>query len=152
MKLEGTYTVSAPRDIVWQHLLSPQTLARAMPGCEKLEPNPDGSYRAEFKIGIAAVKGAYHGRVEILEPVPPECFRMKVEGQGTGGFLQGEGTLHLAERDGGTVITYSGEAEVGGIIASVGQRLVLAAAKQIVHQFFEAFAREVRQAAQGPLP
>ncbi len=152
MKLEGTYTVSAPRDIVWQQLLSPQTLARAMPGCEKLEPNPDGSYRAELKIGIAAVKGAYHGRVEILEPVPPERFRMKVEGQGTGGFLRGDGTLHLAERDGGTVITYTGEAEVGGIIASVGQRLVLAAAKQIVHQFFEAFAREVRQAAQGQVP
>ncbi len=144
MKLEGTYTVFAPRDIVWQHLLDPQTLGRAMPGCEKLEPDPGGSYHAELKIGIAAVKGTYRGRIEVLEPVPPESFRMKVEGQGTGGFLRGDGTLHLAERDGVTVITYAGEAEVGGIIASVGQRLVLAAAKQIVHQFFEAFAKQVQ--------
>lgn len=147
MKIEGAYTVSAPRETVWQHLLDPEVLGRALPGCEKLEPSPDGSFRAELKVGLAAVKGSYHGRVEILDAVPPEHFRMKVEGQGTGGFLKGEATLTLVDDAAGkTVIQYSGEAQVGGIIASVGQRLVLGAARQIVNQFFEAFARNIRSA------
>lgn len=144
MKIEGNYSVSAPRDLVWHHLLNPETLARALPGCQKLEAHPDGSYRAEMKVGIAAVKGSYRGRVEILEPAPPERFRIKVEGQGSGGFLKAEGTLSLAEDGPGTLITYAGEAQVGGVIASVGQRLMLAAAKQIINQFFEAFARQIR--------
>jgi uncharacterized protein len=149
MKLEGTFKIPADRERVYEHLLNPDSLAKSLPGCQKLEPQPDGSYRAEMKVGIAAVKGTYHGRVEILDPVPPEHFRMKVEGQGTGGFLKGEGTLALSGDGAGTEIRYSGEAQVGGVIASVGQRLVLAAAKQVVNQFFRAFSKVL---AQSPAP
>src|SRR5207249_6236578 len=100
MKLEGTHTILAPRDLVWQRLMNPQVLARALPGCEKMEQNADGSFGAE----------------------------LKVEAKGTGGFVKGEATLSLAENAGGTLITYSGEAQVGGLIASVGQRLIQSAA------------------------
>lgn len=144
MKLEGTYRIAARRETVWQHLLNPDSLAQSLPGCQKLEPQPDGSYGAEMQVGIAAVKGTYHGRVEILDAVAPEHFRMTVEGRGTGGFLKGEGTLTLSDDGAGTEIRYSGEAHVGGVIASVGQRLVLAAARQIVNQFFQAFAKQLQ--------
>jgi uncharacterized protein len=143
MKIEGTYRIAAPREIVWQHLLNPDSLAKSLPGCEKLEPNPDGSYSAEMNVGIAAVKGTYQGRVEILDPKPPESFRMKVDGKGKGGFLKAEGTLTLVSGAGETLIGYSGDAQVGGVIACVGQRLVVAAARQIVQQFFQAFSKQV---------
>src|SRR5579863_7730978 len=143
MKLEGTYTIHAPQEIVWKQLLNPDVLARSIPGCEKLEPNPDGSYNAELKMGIAMVRGTYRGRVELLDQVPPEHFRMKVDGQGSGGFLKGEGTLTLAESGNEILISYMGEAQVGGLFASVGQRMILSAARQIVEQFFEAFQKQV---------
>ncbi len=149
MKLEGTYRIAAPRALVWQHLMNPEALSHAIPGCEKIGPNPDGSYHAELKVGIASVRGTYHGRIEILDPVPPVQYRMKVEGQGTGGFVKGEGTLALAEEGTDTVISYTGEAQVGGVVASVGQRLVLAAARQIVNQFFQAFAQQVQVSAKA---
>lgn len=152
MKIEGIYKVPARREVVWQQLMNPRVLALAMPGCERLEPGPDGSFRAELKVGIAAVKGSYRGRVEILDPVPPERFRMKVEGQGKGGFLKGEGTLTLTEGVTETEINYSGEAQVGGVIASVGQRLILSAARQIVNQFFEAFAKQVQLTSKSAPP
>lgn len=147
MKLEGTYTIPAPRETVWQHLLNPATLARALPGCEKLQPNADGSFSAELKVGIGAVRGTYSGRVEILDPKPPESYRIRVEGKGAGGFVKGEGTLKLTEQADGTVIAYSGEAQVGGVIASVGQRLLQGASRQIVSKFFEAFAQQVRRSS-----
>lgn len=144
MRLEGIYTIPAPREVVWQHLMSPETLARALPGCEKMEPNVDGSFGTQLKVGIAAVKGSYQGRIEILDAVPPERYRMKVEGKGTGGFMKGEGLLTLSDTGAaGTQIAYTGDAQVGGLIASVGQRLIQAAAKQIVKQFFEAFAKQI---------
>jgi carbon monoxide dehydrogenase subunit G len=153
MKLEGAYTIRAAREAVWRGLMDPQILARALPGCEKMEPNPDGSYRAELKVGIGAVRGTYHGRVEILDPVPVEHYRMKVEGKATGGFVNGEGTLTLSdEPSGATAIRYTGEAQVGGVIASVGQRLLQGAAHKIVSQFFEAFAKQLQPSSQPVSP
>ncbi len=145
MKIEGSYTIPAPREVVWQNLMNPEVLARSLPGCGKIEPNPDGSFKAELKMGVAAVKGTYRGRIEILDAAPPERYRMKVEGQGTGGFLKGEGVFSLMESGPGTVVSYSGDAQVGGMIASVGQRLILSAAKQVVKQFFESLAKQVQQ-------
>jgi uncharacterized protein len=145
VKIEGTYVIPAPREAVWQHLMSSETLARSLPGCEKLVPDSDGSYHAELKISVGAVKGSYQGRVEILDPVPPERYRMKVQGQGTSGFVKGEGTLTLSD-DGAsaTKISYSGDAQVGGVIASVGQRLIHAAAHQLADHFFQELAKQVQ--------
>ena len=110
MRLEGAYKIAAPREKVWERLLDPQALARALPGCEKLEANADGSYATEMRVGIAAVKGTYKGRVEILDAVPPDHFRMKVEAQGTGGFLRGAISLAGASRE----AEESGPPESGG--------------------------------------
>ncbi len=123
--------------------MDPLSLAQALPGCEKLDPQPDGSYQATLKIGIASVKGTYQGRVQILDALPPESFRMKIEGKGAGGFLKGEGTISLTAQNGGTLISYSGEVQIGGMIASVGQRMMQAAAQQMVQQFFDAFSRQL---------
>lgn len=146
MKIEGAYVIPAPREAVWQYLMNPDVLARSIPGCEKLVPNSDGSYHAEMKIAISAVKGVYRGRVEILDTVAPERYRMKVEGQGTSGFVKGQGTLTLSD-DGaaGTKISYTGDAQVGGVIANVGQRLIQAATRQMVNHFFQQFAGQVQQ-------
>ena len=146
MKVEGSYQVTAPQEVVFKQLLDPAVLARALPGCEKLEPNPDGSYQAAMKVGIAAVKGTYQGRVEILDQKPPERFRIRVNATGKGGFLKGDGEIALAPSGGGTTVSYSGEAQVGGMIAAVGQRLIQAATKQIVSQFFQAFAKQLQAA------
>ncbi|HEV2352187.1 MAG TPA: carbon monoxide dehydrogenase subunit G [Terriglobia bacterium] len=143
MTLDGTYKISAPRDIVYKQLMNPEVLSRSLPGCEKLTPNPDGSFSAQLKIGIAMMRSTYQGRVEILDAVAPEHFRMLVEGKGSGGFMKGEGTLTLSEDGDDTLIAYKGEAQVGGLIASVGQRMILGAAKQNVTQFFQEFAKQI---------
>ncbi len=145
MKIEGSYTVPAPRDLVWAKLMDPQALSQALPGCEKFEQDGLGAFNVAMKIGIASIKGSYQGRVEIADPVPAQSCRMRIQGKGTGGFLNGEGTLSLADSPEGTGISYSGDAQVGGPIASIGQRLIEAGARQIVNQFFQSFAKVVSQ-------
>lgn len=144
MKIEGSYKIPAAPDAVYRQLLDPGALAQALPGCEKLAPNPDGSYQAAMKVGIAAVKGSYEGRVEILDQNPPERFRMRVNAHGKGGFLKGEGEIILAGSGNETTVSYSGETQVGGMIAAVGQRMIQAASRQIVSQFFQAFAKQIQ--------
>lgn len=145
MKIQGSYTVPAPREAVYRQLLDPGALCQALPGCQGLTPNPDGSYNAEMKLGIAAVKGLYHGHVEILDQQPPERFRLRVTAQGKGGFMKGEGEIVLTGSEAETTVSYSGETQVGGMIAAVGQRMIEAATRQIVGQFFQAFARQMQE-------
>jgi uncharacterized protein len=145
MKVEGSYKVPGPPETVYKQLLNPDALARAFPGCQSLTPHADGGYDAEMSVGIAAVKGTYRGRVEILDQNPPKRFRMRVNAYGKSGFLKGEGEIVLSGSREETTVSYSGETQVGGMIAAIGQRMIQAASRQIVNQFFQAFAKQIKE-------
>jgi hypothetical protein len=137
LKIEGNYTFGAPRERVWQILLDPKIMAQCMPGCESMiEVAPD-QYEAVMKVGIASVKGTYKGKVTIKEKQPPTHYILSGEGSGGPGFMQGDVAIDLEEVNGQTVLRYSTDAKVGGLIASIGQRMVNGVAKMMVDQFFK---------------
>jgi len=151
VKVSGTHLLNAPRDRVWQCLNDPAFLKECLPGCESMEATGPDQYRVTLTVGIAAVKGKYAGSVTLSEKEPPQRFKMQVEGKGTGGFMQGTGLLELSEDPQGTKVTYQGDVQVGGPIASVGQRLLEGAAKMMVGQFFTAVNTQLA-ALSSPLP
>ena len=65
-----------------------------------------------------------------------------VEGTGKIGFVKGDGLLKLTAVDGGTEVAYEGDAQVGGTIAAVGQRLIDGTAKTMIKKFFDKLAAE----------
>lgn len=145
MKLQGSVTLSAPREAVWQLLTDPQRLAKLLPGAQKLEADGPDRYKVTMKFGIAAFSGNFQGSVELAQKKPPESFQMLLDGRGAPGFMKGAGAIALHEKAGRTEVKYDGEAQVGGVIASVGQRMIEVAAKKIVQQFFEAAASELKK-------
>jgi uncharacterized protein len=143
MTLDGTHLFSAPRDRVWAAFTDPAVLARATPGCERLDPIGPDEFEATLSVGVAAVKGVYQGKLALLDKKPPEGYTLRVEGSGRPGFVKGEGRLLLTEEEGGTRVTIRGEAQVGGVIAAVGQRLIGAASRMLMEQFFSALEAEI---------
>jgi hypothetical protein len=150
MKVSGTYILNAPRERVWELLNDPAFLKACLPGCESMEAIGPDQYQVVLTVGIAAVKGKYTGSVALLEKEPPRRLTMRVEGKGSGGFMQGTGQLELADDPQGTKVTYQGDIQVGGPIASVGQRLLDGAAKMIVGQFFTAVNAQLAAIAPPP--
>ncbi|HKW88447.1 MAG TPA: carbon monoxide dehydrogenase subunit G [Candidatus Acidoferrales bacterium] len=144
MKLSGTATLPARREQVWELLNDPKRLAKCLPGAQSLEPDGPDRYRVAMKFGIAAFSGNFQGSLALAEKNPPESVKMLVEGRGAPGFMKGEGTIALHGKGSETTVSYDGEAHVGGVIASVGQRMIEAAAKKIVAQFFDSAAQELR--------
>ena len=136
MKLEGSYDVKAPRQKVWGAFLDPETLRQAIPGCEKLELIGDDEYKATLKIGVAAVKGTFEGKVRLLEKKPPESYRLAAEGSGGPGFVRADTVITLTDADGGTRVSYSADVQIGGLIAGVGQRMLGGVSKMMADQFF----------------
>src|SRR5881396_2789863 len=136
MKLEGSYEVKAPCEKVWNAFLDPTTLQKAIPGCEKLELIGPDEYKATLKIGVAAVKGTFEGKVRLLDKKPPESYRLSAEGSGGPGFVRADTLITLTEIEGGTNVAYSADVQVGGLIAGVGQRMLGGVSKMMADQFF----------------
>lgn len=146
MKMEGYYDFKAPRAKVWAALLDPALLTGAMPGCEKLEAVGQGEYKATMKIGIAAVKGTFEGKVKLSNLEPPTRYTMAVEGSGGPGFIRGTAALELSDVEGGTRVSYNADVQVGGLIAGVGQRLMGGVSKMMLDQFFSKMAEQLQGA------
>ena len=137
MKLEGSSDVPAARQTVWEAFLDPAKLKKAIPGCEKLEAVAPDEYKATMKVGIGGVKGTFEGKVKITEKKPPESYKLAVEGTGGPGFVRGETVITLSDAEGGgTRVAYSADVQVGGLIASVGQRMLGGVAKMMADKFF----------------
>lgn len=149
MKLEGTYTFDAPREAVWNALLDPEVLARTMPGCEKLEQIGENEYKGALKIRVGPVQGQFEGIVNLSNIQAPESYRMQVDGKGAPGFMKGVGEVRLEDQGESTLMHYTGEAQVGGRIASVGQRLLDSSAKALTRQSLDGLHEQIKARAQA---
>jgi carbon monoxide dehydrogenase subunit G len=150
MKLEGEYLFDAPVEAVWAALFDPVVLAAVMPGCEKLEL-VDGQYRGDLNIKMGPVQGKFTGVVDLKDVVQPTSYTMIIDGRGAPGFLKAAAGVTLAPQGAGTRLTYDVDAQVGGKIASIGQRLVDASAKAIARQSLEGLHENIKlRVAPGP--
>lgn len=152
MKIQGSHTFDAPRERVWRALLDPEVLARTLPGCEKLERVGETDYRGVLNVQVGPVKGQFQGTLQLSELVPLEGYHMKLEGKGPTGFMTGQGDLRLAGEGGSTTLTYDIDTQVGGRVASVGQRLMESSARSITRQGLEGLARELAAMEDPPAP
>lgn len=144
MKIQGSYDLPASRDRVWQALLDPDQLAKAIPGCERLDAAGPDEYKATLKVGVAAVKGTFEGKVRLSDREPPARYRMLVEGSGAPGFVRGEAAMELSEVEGRTRVAYDADVQIGGLIAGVGQRMLGGVAKMMLDQFFSRMAEQLQ--------
>ncbi|MBA2598655.1 MAG: carbon monoxide dehydrogenase subunit G [Chloroflexia bacterium] len=136
MEISGQHRFAAPRERVWELLLDPKILQQCLPGAEELVEIGPEEYEARMKIGVAAIRGTYQGRIKIEDKNEPSSYRMVVEGKGPAGQIAGDAKIDLAEDAEGTIVNWTGNANVRGTLARVGGRVMQPAAKMIVGQFF----------------
>jgi len=143
MKLEGDYVFDATVPEVWSALFDPVILAAVMPGCEKLDL-VDGQYVGEIKVKVGPIQGKFIGKVDLKDKVEPESYTMLVDGRGAHGFVKADARVKLAAEGDRTRVSYDTDAQVGGKIASVGQRLLEASARAIVAQSLEGLHTNIK--------
>ena len=148
MEMTGTRIIAAPRDVVWAHLNSAETLKACIPGCEELTGSAEEGFEATVKQKVGPVKATFKGAVTVSDAVPPESYRIAGEGKGgVAGFAKGGADVRLAEVPDGTELSYAVDAKVGGKIAQLGSRLIDSFAAKMADQFFENFQARVEDGA-----
>jgi carbon monoxide dehydrogenase subunit G len=145
MNMTGEVQLPASRETVWAMLNELAVLKSCIPGCESLDKDSDNEFRAVATIKIGPVKARWKGKVRFSNLDPPSSYRISGEGDGgVAGFAKGGAKVSLANKDGGTLLSYNVEAQIGGKLAQLGQRLINSVAKKTADDFFENFAAAVR--------
>jgi uncharacterized protein len=139
--MTGEVQLSAPREEVWAKLNDAEVLKACIPGCEELNKLSDTEFQAVATTKIGPVKARFKGKVHLTDLDPPNGYKISGEGEGgVAGFAKGGATVALTPKDGGTLLAYNVEAQIGGKLAQLGQRLVAGAAKKLAGDFFTKFA------------
>jgi carbon monoxide dehydrogenase subunit G len=145
MTMAGEQFLAAPREKVWAALNDVEVLKTCIPGCESLEKLSDTEFQAIATNKIGPVKARFKGKVKLSDLDPPNGYKISGEGDGgIAGFAKGGATVTLTEKDGGTLLSYSVEAQIGGKLAQLGQRLINGVAKKLADDFFAKFAETVK--------
>jgi uncharacterized protein len=148
MTMTGEVQLPASRETVWDKLNDPDVLKGCVPGCEQFERIGENEFQAVAVTKIGPVKAKFKGKVRLSDLDPPNGYKISGEGEGgIAGFAKGGAVVALSDKDGGTLLTYNVEAQIGGKLAQLGQRLIAGAAKKMADDFFAKFAAAVGPAA-----
>ena len=145
MTMTGEQQLTAPREKVWAALNDPEILKACIPGCQSLDKIGDNEFSAVATNKVGPVKATFKGKVRLIDLDPPNGYKIQGEGDGgIAGFAKGGAVVRLSDKDGGTLLTYNVEAQIGGKLAQLGQRLINGAAKKLADDFFVKFAGAVK--------
>lgn len=149
MKVQGSHTFSISRNRLWQSLLDPEIISKTLPGCDVLTCSGENEYSGTFNIQVGPVQGRFQGKFALSQLKPPESYHLQLQGQGTTGFVEGKGHIRLEEHEGSTDLNYELDVQVGGRMASVGQRLLDSSARVITRQSLEQLNQQLQRLEKG---
>jgi carbon monoxide dehydrogenase subunit G len=138
MKVEGEHLFKAPREVVYEMFNDPTALGAAVPGLQKMTKIDDQHYEAVIGLRVGPVSANFSGNLTLTDEVPPESVTLVIEGKGGAGFVKGVGYVKFEDLgDQTTMLHYTGEANIGGTLASVGQRMIDSVSKSMFKTAFE---------------
>ena len=151
MKMQGERLIRAAREDVWVALNDPEVLKQCIPGCEEIQKTTDTDFVARVKAKVGPVSLTMSGDVHLSDLEPPARYRISGQGKGgAAGFAKGGADIRLDEQDGGTLIAYDVDAQVGGKLAQIGNRLINSTARKMADDFFTRFVAIVESETAAP--
>jgi uncharacterized protein len=145
MQMQGQRTLAVSQQQAWDALNDPAVLQACVPGCERFEATGDNAYKAVTAIKIGPVSAKFTGKLNLSEIAAPRSYTLSFEGSGAGGvgFGNGKSTVRLSPQGAGSLLEYTVDAQVGGKIAQLGQRLIDGVAKSMADDFFKRFEAQL---------
>ena len=143
LNFQGTCQVNAPRARVWEVVIDPNKIGKCLPDLKTLEVGADNTFTAVARVGIGFMKGDFKFRLAIVEQNPPAHARLKGTGSSAGSSVSMDTSIDLAEAEGGTKLTYVADVQIGGTLASVGQRVIGGTVEKTVAQVFECVKKQL---------
>jgi len=144
MKLTGKHIVNAVPLKVWEVLMDTQSLAKVVPGISSLEKLSDNSFKSTLNIKLGPVSGSFSGNLMLEDIIEQKSFTLKAKQNSKIGNANATIKIELAPVDDvQTAIAFDGDAQLSGLLASMGQRIIGGVSGTLTKQFFSNLEKEL---------
>ena len=148
MLVKEKFRVKGSLEDVWQFMMDPEKIGSCIPGCEKIEPLGEDSYRSTLKIKLPIFSITATSTTTITETNPPHHLKSVTDGKYNlgGGTFHQQMVLDMKETDGGEVeVSYTAETTLEGGLAGFSEDLM----GTMAHGVAEQFARNIQAKIEG---
>ncbi len=141
MLIEGKFRLEAPIQEIWDFLLNAEILASCIPGCEKVEVIDDKTYSSVVKQKVGPISVTFKFTTTLTEIDEPT--HLKAVGKGSamhnlGNFTQQTDVNLRRISEGEVELSYRSNVSVVGRLATFGERVMRAKAKEVGDEFSRA--------------
>ncbi len=144
MELKGKEVLQATKEQIWSLLMDPVTLAKITPGISRLELVEEDVYDAIAEIKIGPVKGTFGGKLRLKDKDQPNSFSLIVDQKSKIGNVNAKVDIALDTASAyESTISFDGKANMSGVLASKGARVMSGVASSLTKQFFAALRNEI---------
>ena len=143
--LEGSTSINATREKAYALLTEPSFLAKTIPDAEGVRVIDGSTLEASLKVRVAVVSSTLKVRMTVADKEPPARARLLAEGSGSGSSLKISSVFTLAG-DSPVTMSWSADAEIGGVMAGLGSTLLRGFAARKVDEIFGGITAAVEKA------
>jgi carbon monoxide dehydrogenase subunit G len=138
MKFEGRVEIRAPRPTVWAFITDPDLIAGCGPGVDSVETLDDGRFKVHAKVGLGFISLKLVVNAEYTQLREPDRATVRASGQASGSAVDATARIVLTEGpDGSTVLYWTADIAMSGLIASVGELTIEGTARKVTGQTFD---------------
>jgi carbon monoxide dehydrogenase subunit G len=138
MIIDDSFEIDAPVDRVWPVLCDVPRVATCIPNAQITEIVDDKTYKAKVAVKVGPVAVSY-GATIVVESLDDATHTATLQVQGNEtrgrGGVRATVVSRVVSSDGKTRVELHVDAQISGIIASVGGRLIEGVAKKTVAEF-----------------
>lgn len=148
MQVKGNHTFEVEKEKLWAYLMDPVVLAKITPGVSRLETLEEDKYKTVSDIKIGPVKGSFKGKLDVIEKDEPNSFAIKMHQESKIGNAQAKIQMILEDAgDGKSILSFDGKANLSGVIARTGQRVLSGVANTITKEVFASLEEHIASEA-----
>jgi len=146
MIIEGSYELKASPDRTWEYIIDPAKIGKCLPDLKSLNVESENKFTAVIRVGVGPIRSEFKFRIEITGKEPPHRVQLKAVGSGSGSNVNIDVAIDIKEVLGGCQLVYKADVKIGGMMAGLGQRVIMDAASKTVASVFSCIKREIEQA------
>lgn len=148
MHFQGLFDVKASKEKVFEVLMDPKETSQCMPDLQKLEIRSPDDFVAIVRAGVGFIKGDFTLHFKMTDKHPPTHAKLTARGTGMGSTLDMGAVMDLSDTsDGGTSMKWVADVNIGGKVASLGQRILDGQAEKTIKQLFACLQKRLESVA-----
>jgi carbon monoxide dehydrogenase subunit G len=151
MKVHESFVITEPREKLWAFLEQVDQVAQCVPGVESVEQVDADNSNVRVTQAVGPMTATFDIKMRVTEREALERMQFTAVGRavkGAVGNVRSTNVVRLADVAEGTRVDVEADLAIGGVLGSVGQKVV---SKQ-VGQVTKAFAASLERSIKGEAP